>query len=979
MLDLGIALQALLQKRDMTDKTSKTNRPSPEANTFPSHRHVFSILFVCVIAMPAVLGLMHVNGSAHPGKRRSPSAGMQWRLLLAPDYYDGWGRYLSNRVKNAYLTHAKNWLDYRLFNMSDARAIYVGRNGWLFERRSIDALGRADCGRGSHILALVHQLETIAHLMKAGGRDFIFSVVPDKSTVYREKVGVLPGASGCSNTPYDLLLAEHERRPIKCFVRLDDILGRAKFPGTLLYDKTGATWNARGASVAANALLGALYKIDGPDGDRRNDLYAAMMGKAKQHDGPPSGGAGYGLSSAVVYGGRGLAGLAAGLSRPFNRIDIIGTDTIPSRNHDENLANYDTIIVAPDESRLASLVFDFDGLCRMLQAESLADAVLNVPLKTVSAETRLSLRLQGEGLAVKSLGADAYLAFPSLPGSDARTLRLLAVDISSARPERLTWAIAGSPDCQGGKRLRPGSIRFYWPLPAEKAVRMRINPGRAPGLFTFHRALVLEFARARPGSPLGGKDTSGPGVLAPAGAHRPTGPVPPSMAGDTFSEDADARVPQIQLHDCEDLRVFQRSGNAADIMVSGTYTGRPSAVEARILRHDSGAPVTPWRMIDGSPGGGVFMGVLAGVPQGGWYRLAVRFTDRPGISALGTSRWGIGMLVGCIGQSNMKEWFFSGRAETANPLLVFHREGQWTAPAQNGNGAIAFGNRLISKLAIPVALLDGAVNGSGLRKEADWGEGYWTDRSDGSIYRRFVQEVATTGGILEYVVWMQGEADAARGTITENEYRSSLAAFIEKQVRRDIGNGSRLPRLPFLIVGMVKRPIGSDAPHQAVRNAQNRVAEEMPSVYLAATSLDLKNLGRQHLAPESYSILGLRVAQTILYLLDVETYYRGPSIIMAERVDASTIDVHLAHRGGNDFTPPSRISGWQASMRETPVPVDGVWRTDGRTVRIRLGKEVQGPVTLRYLYGAMPEADHAVHDNSELRLPLEPLPFLEVE
>ena len=134
---------------------------------------------------------------------------------------------------------------------------------------------------------------------------------------------------------------------------------------------------------------------------------------------------------------------------------------------------------------------------------------------------------------------------------------------------------------------------------------------------------------------------------------------------------------------------------------------------------------------------------------------------------------------------------------------------------------------------------------------------------------------------MEYVIWIQGEADAARGTVTEAEYRTSLESFITNQVRSDIGNGSSQANLPFLIVMMIKRPGGEDEPHQAIRNAQKYVAENVNDCYLAATTFDLENKGRQHLAAGAYTTLGCRVAQTVLYILKKEKYYRGPSITSA--------------------------------------------------------------------------------------------------
>lgn len=437
------------------------------------------------------------------------------------------------------------------------------------------------------------------------------------------------------------------------------------------------------------------------------------------------------------------------------------------------------------------------------------------------------------------------------------------------------------------------------------------------------------------------------------------------------AEVATLSAPAITLRDFENGRIFQRKNRSARVVVSGTYTQQIEGIEARVVKHGTSEEVVPWTVIDPSPRNGIFVGALRDVPQGGWYNLQVRIRAHPEISIRGTHKWGVGMLVACLGQSNMKEWFYTGRNLKAHPLLRKFNENGWSVLGRNGNAAIAFGNRIIDRLGIPVGLLDFAENGSGLRKEADWGTGYWADTSPESIYHQFISGASETGGMVEFVIWIQGEADAARGTVTEKEYAVSLEHFITNQVRMDIANGSDFENLPFLIVMMIKRPGGKDKPHQAIRDAQKHVAENVANSYLAATTLDLKNHGRQHLTPEAYITLGRRVSQTILHILGKETYHRGPTVNNVEQIAARTIEVRIQHRAGSDFTPDSEITGWEVIADGIPVPITKVYRHDPQTIRIEIGHPLDSKAKIRYLYGAMPDAKRPVLDNSPLSLPLE--------
>ena len=438
-----------------------------------------------------------------------------------------------------------------------------------------------------------------------------------------------------------------------------------------------------------------------------------------------------------------------------------------------------------------------------------------------------------------------------------------------------------------------------------------------------------------------------------------------------ISASENSTAPYLAVTDIENGRIFQRKGQSAAIIVSGTYRGRIEGVEARVVRDNTAEEIVPWTVIDPTPQNGIFVGELSGVPQGGWYNIQVRSHTDHSVIDKGKHKWGVGMLIAGLGQSNMKEWFYTGKDLTAHALLRKFNNKGWSKLNRTGNAAIAFGNRLIERLGIPVGLLDFSVNGSGLRKEADWGTGFWADTATDSIYNRFVSGVTDAGGAVEFVIWIQGEADAARGTVTEDEYAGSLIHFIENQVRIDIASGSDSAQLPFIVVPMIKRPGGKDGPHQAIRNAQKRVAEKVTDCYLAATTLDLKNHGRQHLTPMAYISMGKRVAQTVLYVLGEETYHRGPSVAGAMQIDSYTLEIAIQHNGGSDFRPANGITGWEVIANGVSIPIASVYRHEPQTIRIRLEHALAGKAQLRYLYGAMPDVKNPVLDNSPLSLPLE--------
>jgi hypothetical protein len=92
---------------------------------------------------------------------------------------------------------------------------------------------------------------------------------------------------------------------------------------------------------------------------------------------------------------------------------------------------------------------------------------------------------------------------------------------------------------------------------------------------------------------------------------------------------------------------------------------------------------------------------------------------------------------------------------------------------------------------------------------------------------------------------------------------------------------------------------------------------------------------------------------------------------MARQIDDLKVAITIEHSGGSDFTPFSKISGWEIIANGEQVPIQDVYRYDPKTIHIVTGRSFGRQAHVRYLYGAMPEVDRPVMDNTPLSLPLE--------
>ncbi len=973
-------------------------------------KKLFSLIFIFLLLSPAGVWVTGIDVGIHMDRLGLKPPRFYKEVLFDNEYYLSFDQYFKDNFSlRGPLIFAKNWLDYHLFRTTDSREVHVGLDGWLYNYRSIEDYRKEACNNKAYAEQLVLELHALEKITEASGRRFFFTIVPNKPTIYPEFVGFVPKGDQCDISLYDLFLENVTAYPLRSFIRLDRSLKDEKKNPALLYDKTGTQWNSMGAMVAAKTIFKNVFNEQGkeaaPDfeplytsvaGDLTGKLMGLPVAREEKSIRHLKGFDRSGLPSAAVYGDAFMSNLIPYMAGMFKKLDMISTDHIPSRQHGENLKSYDIILIERAEAEIGTINLELDRIFSALEAEAPALVRHNLDLKEVVPVSQISLDARMEGLAIKSVGSESIFEFTSIPASNDKTFKVLKMSIESQSPDIMTFDYMTDQPLVIQRPLKAGIVNVYLPLPFGKSLSLRINPGNNAGLFLLRSAEILDFpsipdvdrpierettvAEFDPKKRLAlqSGEAGKPTVVQETDATLPvvskTNMAVKNTADDTLLREMEGSVSEessIQITDFKEGRIFQRKGTIGSIIISGVYTGLPRAIEARVLRNGTSEEVVPWTVVDPSPRNGIFLGELSGVPQGGWYNIQVRDSRNHAVSSRGSHKWAVGILVACLGQSNMKEWFHTGTDLSSDTLLRKHTDKGWSELGTRGNAAIAFGNRLIERLDVPVGLIEYSANGSGLRKEADWGTGYWENTEPGSIYNRFLAGISALGGSVEYVIWIQGEADAARGTVTEAEYRTSLERFITNQVRSDIGNGSTQANLPFLIVMMIKRPGGEDGPHQAIRNAQKYIAENVADCYLAATTLDLENKGRQHLAAGAYTTLGRRLAQTVLYILKKEKYYRGPSVTAVTRVDPRTIDITIQHRGGTDFTPAFGITGWEVLSGETALPVSQISRYDATTIRIVLKNTFSEDVNIRYLYGAMPDAAKPVLDNSAMALPLE--------
>jgi hypothetical protein len=437
-----------------------------------------------------------------------------------------------------------------------------------------------------------------------------------------------------------------------------------------------------------------------------------------------------------------------------------------------------------------------------------------------------------------------------------------------------------------------------------------------------------------------------------------------------------AHADTITLTDFTDGTVEQRteSTSNASVTISGTYSGTPTTIEARVVDDGTSDEVVTWTEIDATPAGDVFSGALT-IPEGGWYNVQVRYSNDTGVTDEGSNKMGVGILIALIGQSNANSMINRGQTIAENALFRLFNGTVWSTydnATTPGDGVRQLTNDIISAEGVPVGVIPYGVSGSALIRGIGAAAGDWTDRAS-DPYDTFKTRADAASAAFEYVIWMQGEQDAETGaTASHDGYEDALRALITA-VRADFANGSDQTNLPFIIAQTGRRTSSvNDSDHWEVKSAQLHVADNYADTYMVTTT-DATLADAVHYDATFCITLGQRMAQTVNKILGNETYQgRGPKIEGCYLTDLDTIDVKLTHRGGTDITPTSGITGFEVLEDGAAVTVSSVARQDATTVRLTLQSDLTSPdVVVRYQYGADPTVTTPIKDNSGLTLPLE--------
>lgn len=166
---------------------------------------------------------------------------------------------------------AWSWLNAGLFRTSAEDKVIIGDNGWLFYSESIDDY-RGFSLEDHKLEAIARNLSLMQEFAEINGADFVFTIAPNKNSLYPEYMPdyvpyAVESASSKKLLPY---LEKYNVNYVDLFTALSS-------QSEILYFRTDSHWNSRGAALAADAILSGL----GRDGS----FYGSRFSAGEEHKG----------------------------------------------------------------------------------------------------------------------------------------------------------------------------------------------------------------------------------------------------------------------------------------------------------------------------------------------------------------------------------------------------------------------------------------------------------------------------------------------------------------------------------------------------------------------------------------------------------------------------------------------------------------------------------------------------------------------
>jgi len=429
----------------------------------------------------------------------------------------------------------------------------------------------------------------------------------------------------------------------------------------------------------------------------------------------------------------------------------------------------------------------------------------------------------------------------------------------------------------------------------------------------------------------------------------------------------------IVLANPKPYQILQRKdNNTADIAVRGTYTGDPGAIQARWRGGE-------WVVIDNSPHGGHFFGILTN-QKAGQGTLEVRFTSNTSVKtearfigigdvyvlAGGSNASGRGLNNQRYVSKNFKAAIFANDykwKDMKDPIDSCKNQKDMVSCDKNAGGSAwpLLATRLMASHKVPVAFIPVAKGGTIITQ-------WQKDANPNGLYNTMVKRVsvANIGGVKTVI--LQGANGAAKN-ISANDFENSTNKFAS-DVKKDMGANTALAE-----IGDYSKNWGTGSVNRLRESAQ-RLWEQNGNVKIGPVLYDVnlrdeKGDGLHYMTNQELTVLANRWWMALLHANSGYQKGRGP-VLQQATLGKSKKTIILTFKSKSlPLIPSSNIRGFTARDEAGKINIVSTNVKNKNQVFIELSRKAKKGLVVSYASGRSALGTRALRDSSPRKLPAE--------
>ena len=247
---------------------------------------LFIALFLVLCLIPS-LGLLLTGGSgAAANQVLAAKPALEKRDgRLNTGFLEDLARYVNDRFslrQEAVTLWAR--LNAGLLRSSVTDQVILGRDGWLYFTPTLPDYARTAPMSARELWCAARRLWLLQEYAEAQGGQFLFTIAPNKNSLYPEHMPALPRENGPSNA--EALAEELAAQGVHYL----DLFAVFRAQGETLYFPRDSHWTGRGAALAADAILATLgresgyFASDFADARHKSDLYEMLCPAGSETD-----------------------------------------------------------------------------------------------------------------------------------------------------------------------------------------------------------------------------------------------------------------------------------------------------------------------------------------------------------------------------------------------------------------------------------------------------------------------------------------------------------------------------------------------------------------------------------------------------------------------------------------------------------------------------------------------------------------------